>query len=86
MNGKENKVMCNCLLTIIQLVLAQNEAQKNETYFGICVLAILGCIFIIDVFAKDTIAKEKSLKRLLLFFSCLAIFVFIILYFYLQKK
>ena len=44
-------------VSVIQLLLAQNEKQKSETYVGICVLALLGCIFIIDMFAKEKFKK-----------------------------
>ena len=47
-------------VSVIQLLLAQNEKQKSETYVGICVLALLGCIFIIDMFAKESFAKESA--------------------------
>ncbi len=72
-------------VSVIQLLLAQNEKQKSETYVGICVLALLGCIFIIDMFAKESFAKEKALKKTYLFLSFVSIVVFFIFYFYIKK-
>lgn len=74
------------ICSIIQFILAQNEKQKSETYVGICVLALLSCIFIVDMFAKQKWAKEKALKQIYMLFAFVSIFVFIILWFYLRKN
>ncbi len=68
------------LLNLIQLILAQNEKEKNETYIGIAILTLFSIIFVMDLFGKQSLAKDKHLRKILAFFACLFIFIFIMVF------
>ena len=68
------------LLNIIQLILAQNEKEKLETYIGIAILTLFSIVFVMDLFGKQSLVKDKHLRKILTFFACLFIFIFIIIF------
>ena len=63
------------------LILAQNEAQKNETFLLLAIFALIGCGLIAGFFAKTAFTKEKAVKKPLIFLSIMAIFIFFVVYF-----
>ncbi len=72
--------MLENLLILCRLLLAQNEKQKAESYLGLAILALFSIVFIMDVFGKGSYGKNKDMKKILLFLSCLFIFIFIIIF------
>lgn len=62
------------------LILAQNQAQKNETFLVLAVFALIGCGLIAGFFAKTPFTKEKAVKKLLIILSIMAIFIFFVVY------
>lgn len=63
------------------LILAQNEAQKNETFLLLAIFALVGCGLIAGFFAKTAFTKEKAVKKPLIFLAVMAIFIFFVVYF-----
>ena len=71
--------MINNLLNI-PLILAQNEAQKTETFVLLAVFALIACVLIAGFFAKTPWTKEKKIMRPLLVISVMMLFVFFVVY------
>ena len=63
------------------LMLAQNQAQKNETFVLLAVFALIGCGLLAGFFAKTPYTKEKNVKKPLIILSIMAIFIFFVVYF-----
>ena len=68
------------LLNIISLCLAQNEAQKRETFLLLALFAIGACIFIWSCFSSKPFTKEKKVQKPLLVISAMMLFVFFVVY------
>lgn len=62
------------------LILAQNEAQKNETFLVLGIFALIACGLIAGFFAKTPFTKEKSVKKPLIFLAIMVIFIFFVVY------
>ena len=58
------------------IILAQNEAQKNETFVLLAVFALIGCCLIAGFFAGKPYTKEKAVRKPLIFLSVMALFIF----------
>ena len=67
-------------MNIIQLLLAQNEAQKTETFILLAVFALIACGLIAGAFAKTPYTKEKKVMRPLLVIAVMMLFVFAVVY------
>lgn len=67
-------------MNIIQLILAQNEAQKNETFILLAIFALVACGLIAGAFAKTPFTKEKKIMRPLLIIAVMMLFVFAVVY------
>ena len=62
------------------MILAQNAAQKNETFILLAVFALIGCGLIASFFSKTPYTKEKAIKKPLIILSIMAIFIFFVVY------
>lgn len=71
--------MINTLLNI-SLILAQNEAQKTETFILLAVFALIACGLIAGYFAKTPFTKEKKIMKPLLIIAIMVLFVFFVVY------
>ena len=67
-------------LNVISLLLAQNEAQKKETFVLLAVFALIACGFIAGCFAGKPFTKEKKVQKPLLVISVMMLFVFFVVY------
>ena len=72
--------MINNLLSF-SFILAQNEAQKNETFLLLAIFALIGCGLIAGFFAGKPFTKEKAVRKPLIFLSVMALFIFFVVYF-----
>lgn len=68
------------LLMNMHLILAQNEAQKTETFILLAIFALVACGLIAGAFAKTPFTKEKKVMRPLLIISLMVLFVFFVVY------
>lgn len=68
------------LLNVVSLCLAQNEAQKRETFLLLALFAIGACIFIVGCFGGKPFTKEKKVQKPLLVISAMMLFVFFVVY------
>ena len=68
------------ILATISLLLAQNEAQKNETVILLAVFALVACGLIAGFFAKTPFTKEKAISKPLLVIAIMVLFVFFVVY------
>ena len=71
--------MTNMLLNL-SLILAQNEAQKHETFLLLAVFALIACGLIAGTFAGKPFTKEKKVQKPLLVISAMMLFVFFVVY------
>ena len=71
--------MINCLLNI-SLILAQNEAQKKETFILLAVFALIACGLIAGTFAGKPFTKEKKVQKALTVIAIMILFVFFVVY------
>lgn len=69
------------LLNVVSLLLAQNEAQKHETFIVLAVFALIGCVIIVGNFAKTPFTKEKKVQKPLVAIAFMILFVFFVVYF-----
>ena len=67
-------------LLLYSLVLAQNEAQKNETFILLAIFALVACVLLAGFFAKTPFTNEKAVKKPLIILSIMALFVFFVVY------
>ena len=72
--------LANILLAINEILLKQTEEQKKRTYIMIAILAVFGVVAIMDAFAKNSFVGDKTYKKVWVFFSVLAVFIFIVLW------
>ena len=72
--------LCEIMTEINWFLLKQTEAQKKQTYATIIVLAVLGLVGIMDAFGKSSFVGDKTYKKVWVFFSVLAVFIFIVLW------
>lgn len=68
------------LLSIFNLLLAQNEAQQRETFVVLAIFALVACGLIAGMFAKTPFTKEKQIQKPLLFIALMVLFVFFVVY------
>lgn len=64
----------------ISLLLAQNEAQKNETFLLLAIFAIIACVMLLGFFAKTPFTKEKAVSKPLIIICVMVLFVFFVVY------
>lgn len=67
------------LLNLIPLILAQNEAQKNETFVLLAVFALFACVLIAGTFSTP-FTKEKKVQKALTVIAVMVLFVFLVVY------
>lgn len=68
------------IIDIFNLVLAQTKQQKEETFISVALLALVASIFIMDIFAKNKFGAGKTLKKIIIFFCIVIIFIVIALF------
>lgn len=73
------------IVNLISLCLAQNEAQKNETFLLLAIFAIIACIFIAGSFGPKPFTKEKKIQKPLLVIAAMILFIFFIVYLVYKK-
>ena len=74
-------------LNFLTLLLAQNEAQKHETFLVLALFALVACVFIAGCFGPKPYTKEKQIQKPLLIIAIMALFVFFVVYIvYASKK
>ena len=69
------------MLNILQqfFILAQNEAQRNETFILLAVFALVACGLIAGTFATP-FTKEKKIQKTLTIIAVMVLFVFFVVY------
>ncbi len=70
----------NTVCSVVNFVLAQNSAQKNETFVLLAIFALVACAFIAGNFAKTPFTKEKKVQKPLLVIAFMMLFVFLVVY------
>lgn len=73
------------ILNTISLLLAQNEAQKHETFLLLAIFALVGCGLIAGNFAGKPFTKEKQVQKPLLIIALMMLFVFFVVFFMTKK-
>lgn len=73
------------ILNIISLCLAQNEAQKNETFLVMAIFALVACGFIAGCFGSKPFTKEKKVQKPLLVIAIMVLFIFFVIYLVYKK-
>lgn len=68
------------IFSTIPLIVAQNEAQKNETFILLAVFALIACGLIAGYFAKTPYTKEKKVMIPMLIIAIMMLFVFFVVY------
>jgi len=63
----------------ISLLLAQNEAQKHETFVLLAIFALVACGLIAGTFATP-FTKEKKVQKTLTVIAVMVLFVFFVVY------
>lgn len=74
------------IISCLNLLLAQNAAQKNETFLLLAVFALVACGFIAGAFGGKPFTKEKQVQKPLLVIAVMMLFVFFVVYFLLINK
>ena len=67
------------ILNFIQLALAQNAAQKNETFVLLAIFALFACVIIVGTFSKP-FTKEKKVQKTLTVIAVMMLFIFLVVY------
>ena len=72
--------IANLILYVNEFLLKQTEAQKRQTFIMIAILAFFGVVGSMDAFAKNSFVGDKTYRKVWVFFSFLAVFIFIVLW------
>ena len=67
------------MLQSVSLILAQNEAQKHETFLLLAIFALIACGLIAGTFAKP-FTSEKKVQKTLTVIAVMVLFVFLVVY------